>query len=141
MRIRRLTQPDPKTGAFEGVVERTFFTNPAGEPIPEIPCLSSLFMFWDNEVEIVDEGESITQSFVVSDVGYAEFASRTLSRLVHAFASLRRSPVDWHSIVHDAEHLAHDRGRLRALVTEGARHGVVTQIRNFLPQRMPSFFD
>ncbi len=106
MRIRKLTHRDSETGDFEGEVINVEVVNPVGDPIPDIPHLSSLFLFWDNEVELVDEGDDVVQSFVVSDVGTAEFASRTLSQIVRAFAGLTHTQVNWHSITHDAEHLA-----------------------------------
>ena len=34
MRIRKLTQPDPQTGGFEGEVLDVHFANPAGERVP-----------------------------------------------------------------------------------------------------------
>jgi hypothetical protein len=139
MRIRKLTQPDPETDDFEGEVLDVHFANPAGEPIPSIRHLWSLFMFWDNEAEVVDEGDDVVQRFVVPDVRQAEFASRTLSQIVHAFAGLQGSQVSWRSIVHDTEHLAHDTGRMRALVEEGARYGVITDIWNLRPRSSPSF--
>jgi hypothetical protein len=139
MRIRKLTHPDSETGGFEGEVTNVQIVNPVGEPIPEIPHLSSLFLFWEHEVELVDEGDDIVQSFVVPDVGTAEIASRTLSRIVHAFAGLNDTQVNWHSIIHDAGHLAHNTGNLRSLVAAGARHGVITNRLNFRPQSAPSF--
>jgi hypothetical protein len=139
MRIHKLTQPDPETGDFRGKVLDAQFANPSGEPIPNIRHLWSLFMFWENEVELVDEGSDVVQSFVVPDIKRAEFASRTLSQVVHAFAGLRGSQVSWRAIIHDSEHLAHDTGRMRALVEEGARHGIITDIWNLYPQSSPSF--
>jgi hypothetical protein len=139
MRIRKLTQPDSDTGDFDGEIVSVRFVKHSGEPIPNIPHLSSLFMFWDNEVELVDKGEHLVQSFVVVDTGTAEFASRTLSQTVHAFAGLEQSQVHWRSIVHDAKHFAHDRGRLRTLVAEGAKHGVITDVFTFRPSGLPSF--
>jgi hypothetical protein len=139
MRMRKLTHPDSETGGFDVEVINVQIVNPLGEPIPEIPYLSSLFLFWDNEVELVDEGDDVVQSFVVSDVRTAEFASRTLSQIVHAFAGLKHTQVNWRSIIHDAEHLAHNSGNFRALVAEGARHGVITNWLNFRPQSAPSF--
>ena len=97
-------------------------------------------MFWENEVETIDEGDGyIVHSFVIQDVPFAEFASRTFSQIVNAFARLKGTPVDWRSIVHKAGHLAHDSGRLRALVTEGASYGVITNICNFSPHTAPPF--
>ncbi len=141
MRIRKLTKPDPETGGFRGRIHDSHFENPSGNRIPDVPHLLSLFMFWDNEVEEFDDGDDIVQSFVVSDTGCAEFASRTLGQIVHASARLRRSLVSWRSVVHDAKHLAHDSGRLRALVAEGAKHGVITNVMRTFPSSAPSFLD
>ena len=142
MRIRKLTQTDPRTGGFDGEIIDPHIENAAGDRVPNIPHLSSLFMYWENDVELVDEGSDVVQSFVVSDTGRAEFASRTLSQLVHSFAGLGGSPVSWRAIVHDTTgHLAHDIGRLRALVDEGARYGVITDILNFHPRHVPSFVE
>jgi hypothetical protein len=139
MRIRKLTHPDSETGDFDGEVINVQVVNPVGEPVPEIPHLSSLFLFWDNEVELVDEGDDVVQSFVVSDVGTSQFASRMLSQIVHAIAGLKHTQVNWCSITHDTEHLAHNSGNFRALVAEGARHGVIINRLNFRPQSAPSF--
>lgn len=140
MRIRKLTEPDPISGGFKGEVVDVQCVNPVGEIIPNPHHLSSLFMFWDNEVELVDEGDDVVTSFILQDVGHSEFASRTLSQIVNAFAELRGSHVNWRSIIHDAGHLAHDSGGLRALIEQGASYGVITNKWNFLPHTMPSFF-
>ena len=137
--IRKLTEPDPASGSFHGRTHDVHFVSPSGSRIPDIPHLSSLFRFWENEVELVENRDDIIQSFVVSDTGCADFASRTLRQMVHSSARLRRSAVNWRSIVHDVTHLAHDSGRLRALVVEGAKHGVITNIMKLVPRSMPSF--
>jgi hypothetical protein len=139
MRIRKLTEPDPETGGFDGEIQDVHFVNSIGKSIPNIPHLSSLFMFWDNETELVEDGNDIVQSFVVSDTRVVEFASRTLRQIVRAFAAIHKSRVSWRSIAHDVKHLGHDSGRLRALVEEGSKHGVISNIWNFRPRTAPSF--
>jgi hypothetical protein len=139
MRIRKMTPPDPGTGSFDGKIHDVHFSNANGERIPNIPHLSSIFMFWDNKLELVDDGPYLVQSFLIPHSPFAEFASKTLAKIVHSVAALRKEPVSWPAIIHDAKHLAHDRGRLRALVQEGAKYGVISNVINFRPKRLPSF--
>lgn len=139
IRMEKLTSPDPQTGDFEVQIEDAYFVNPAGERVAEIPGLTSLFMFWENRAEAWDEGENLVQSFVVPEPRHAEFASRTLSQIVHAFAGLKASSVNWGAIIHDKEHQAHHSGRLQALVAEGARHGVITDVLHIKPHHSPLF--
>jgi hypothetical protein len=99
-----------------------------------------MFNFWPNDVEISDDGDTVIQSFVISDTGpLAEFASRTLGRVVHAGGQLRQSKVNWGSIVHDMKHLAHDKGSFHAAVAEAAKYGVITDIMTLVPHTRPTF--
>lgn len=137
MPIRKLTTPDPETGSFRGQFHDIHFTNPTGERIPNILHLGSLFMFWENEAEQIDHGDDIVQRFVVPDIERNEFASRTLSSMVHAFA--RNEGVNWRVMMHDTDNVAHDAGRMQALAEQGAAHGVITNIMHFRPHHWPDF--
>lgn len=139
MSIRKLSVPDPETRGFKGVVDDVHFRNAAGEQVPNIPHLHSLFLVWENEAVIEETETHVVQSFVVPEVLEMEFASRTLSRLVHALADTSRNEVNWRSVVHDAGHLAHDVGRLHSIVDEGAKYGLFSRIFNQLPDEMPDF--
>ena len=68
----------------------TYFVNPAGERVPDIPHLHSLFLLWENDAEQVDEGDAVVQGFVITvpDLEYGEFASRTLSNLLRSVSAL-----------------------------------------------------
>lgn len=139
MPIKKLTTPDPETGSFDGEFHDIHFTNPTGERIPEIRHLGSLFMFWENDVEQVDEGQDIIQRFVIPDIDRHEFASRTLGSIVQTFAALGKKDVNWRTIMADRDHIAHDPGRMRELAQQGAQHGVITDILHFRPQHLPDF--
>ena len=139
MSIRKLTEPDPETGGLEGRFHNIHIVNPLGQAVPGIPLLSLLFLFWENDVECVEEGEDIVQSYVAADAGHAEFASRTLSQIVCRLAAINGSRADWAKIVHQKEHLAHDNGRLAALRAEGVKHGVITNVFNQVPRTAPLF--
>jgi hypothetical protein len=89
MSIRKVTAPDPETGSFEGQFHNIHFTNPAGERIPDIRHLGSLFMFWENDAEQFEEGDDIVQRFVVPDSGRNEFASRTLGSIVYRLGQIK----------------------------------------------------
>lgn len=65
------------------------FLNGDGTRVPDIPHLASLFIFWENEVEQLDEDDAIIQRLVIPDTELGEFASWTLGKLVHAFATLK----------------------------------------------------
>jgi len=138
MRIKKLTEPD-EGGAFDGRIEDVHFVNAEGTRIPNIPHLASLFIFWENEAEQLDEGDAIVQSFVIPDTGLGEFASRTLGKLVHAFATLQKTDVNWRAITHDTEHWSHQRGQIRSVVEEGAEHGVFTNVFRMMPKHRPTF--
>jgi len=105
MHIRKLTQPDP-AGNFEGQITKVQYLDPGDQPLPEIRYLFWMFNFWPNETEIADRADTVIHSFVISDTGQAEFASRTLSHIVHVMGQFRRSRVNWGSIVHDLKHFA-----------------------------------
>jgi hypothetical protein len=139
MPIRKLTTPDPETGSFDGEFHDIHFTNPAGQRIPEIRHLGSLFMFWENDVEQIDEGDDITQRFVIPDIERHEFASRTLGSIVHALAALGKRDVNWRTMMHDPQNVAHDHGLMRDLAEQGAAHGVITDIRRIRPHHIPDF--
>lgn len=140
MRIKKMTAPDPETGGFEGVIHDAHFVNPSGERIPDIPHLMSLFMFWENELKQTELEDEVIQDYVI-EIERAEFASRTLSQMVHSLASVGRDTVNWRRIIHDSGHLAHDSSKLRALVDQGLEHGVITQILHVRPQHRPAFLD
>jgi hypothetical protein len=137
MPIRKLTAPDPTTGGFDGEFHDIHFSNPAGERIPNIRHLGSLFLFWENEVEQLDRGDVVVQRFVVPDSERDELASRTLSSIVHSLA--RQEEVNWRLMIPEADNVAHDVGRMRELAEEGAKHGVITHIRRFRPRHYPPF--
>jgi len=138
VRIRKLTEPDSE-GGFDGEVTDAHFENPLGERVPEIPHLLSLFLFWDSDGEVIEEGNYVVQSFVVPEVEIAEFASRTLSRIMNAWAGMKQRPVNWRAIIHDASHFAHNSGQLHSVLREGARYGVVTDLSTLHPSSPPSF--
>ncbi len=138
MRIKKLT-PRDADGGFRGVIDDTYFVNAKGERLPDIPQLASLFLFWENEVELTEDGDAIIQSFVIPDFEHGEFASRTLGKVIGAFAAMRKERINWRSVIHDKAHWAHDSGRLRQVVEQGAKHGVITDIFHFKPRRTPDF--
>jgi hypothetical protein len=140
MRIEKLSAPDVD-GSFKGIVSDAYCTNPSGERIPEIPHLSSLFLFLDNDVEEVDEGKAIVQRFVIRDTGLPEFASRTLPKIVDALAAVYRKDLDWRMIIHDIDHWdwAHATGEFRKTIDAASRLGVVTDIDRLRPKTRPAF--
>jgi hypothetical protein len=138
MRIKKITKPD-ENGAFEGRFEDVHFMNADGTRVPNIPHLASLFLFWENEAEQLDECDTILQRFVIPDNKHDEFASRTLGNLVQAFATLQKTDVNWHAITHDTEHWSHQRGQLRSVVEEGAKHGIFTEVLRIMPRHKPTF--
>ncbi len=139
MAITKTSEPDPKTGGFDGVIRRVWFTNPAGDEVPSLPHLSSLFLIWDDDVIIEDVGGEVIQSFVIQETQGMDFASLTFGKVVHALADLAGKQVDWQRIVHDAGHLAHDVDRVRQLVTEGAKHGILEALFKQRPLTIPKF--
>jgi hypothetical protein len=94
---------------------------------------------WDNKPHDLETSEELLQRFVVSDAEYGEFASRTLGKIVRSFARIAKSEVNWRAAVHDLKHIAHQQGQLRQVVSEGSKHGVVTDVLKFRPHHMPGF--
>jgi hypothetical protein len=139
MAITKLGPVDPNDGGFDGQIREVTFVNPAGEVVPNLSHLSSLFLVWENEAVIEDRGEEVIQSFRVPESEDIQFASGTFSRVVHELAGLSGEEVNWQAIVHRAGHLAHDCGRLRSLVLEGAKHGVLEPVFTQRPATMPDF--
>jgi hypothetical protein len=138
LRFHKLSEPD-EAGGFDAEIQDPHFVNSSGERIPNIPHLSSLFLFWDNDVEQVDEGDAIVQSFVIPETDLGEFASRTLSKIVHAIAGFKGAEPNWPAITHDAAHFAHETGGFRRVAEEGAKHGVISHVFRQRPQEMPRF--
>jgi hypothetical protein len=138
MHIRKLTQPD-SAGGFTGTITKAEFLGPSDRSLPEIPYLFWMFHFWPTGVETFDEGNTVIQSFVIPETRQSEFASRTLTHIVHAIGQYQRSSINWGSIVHDIKHLAHDKGSFRAAVVEGAGHGVITNFFKVVPNTPPAF--
>jgi hypothetical protein len=87
----------------------------------------------------VDEGDAIVQSFVIPETDLGEFASRTLSKIVHAIAGFKGAEPNWPAITHDAAHFAHETGGFRRVAEEGAKHGVISHVFRQRPQEMPRF--
>jgi hypothetical protein len=141
MRIVKKSRPDAD-GGFIGQIQDTHFENAAGMRIPSIPHLSSLFMFWDNDVEQVDEGDAIVQSFVVPEpegTSTIDTASRTLRQILDASAALRKRPANLQSVIHDLEHWVHKAGGFHEFLREAIKHGVVDKVRRQRPRRQPGF--
>lgn len=138
MVIAKLSPADPN-GRFRGVIREMTFVNPAGEVVPNLPHLNSLFLVWENKAVIEDRGEEVVQSFLVPESEDIQFASGTFSRVVHELAGLSGEEVNWQVIVHRAGHLAHDIGRLRSLVLEGTKHGMIEPMFTQWPVTMPNF--
>ena len=84
-------------------------------------------------------GGEVIQSFVIQKAQEMDFASLTFSKMVHALTGMAGKQVDWHRIVHEVGHLAHDVDRLRQLVTEGAKHGILKPLFTQRPMTMPEF--
>jgi hypothetical protein len=141
MRIEKLSKTDDK-GRIRGVIQDTHFVNADGERLPDLPelrRLGSLFVFWENEVEQVDQNDAIIQSFVIPDLEYGEFASRTLGKLLQSFAALPGRDVNLREVIHDREHWVHNSGELRRMVDVGARYGAFTDVFRQVPQELPAF--
>jgi Holliday junction resolvase len=141
MRIVKESEPDAD-GGFIGLIQDIHFENAAGKRIPSIPHLSSLFMFWDNEAEQIDEGDAIVQSFVVPEPAGTrtiETASRTLRQILGASAALRKRPANLQAVIHDLEHWVHKPDGFDAFLRESMKHGVVDKIRRQRPRRLPTF--
>jgi hypothetical protein len=139
MPIRKLSEPDAETGGFDGQFHDIHFVNPAGERIPAIRHLGSLFMFWENEARQEDRGNDIVQDFVVPETQRAETASHTLALISHTLSALGKERLDWQTVLHDRDHVAHDIGRLKALVSEGGRYGVIEDVATPQPLHVPTF--
>lgn len=137
--IRKLTERDPQTGGFHGEFHDVHFLSPSAERLPEIPHLEYLFRTWPNESVTTESDSDVVQDFVIPEVEYLEFASRTLPRLIQSLGRVRAADVNWRSIIHDAAHLAHDAGRLRTLVETCLEHGVVSEVVNQRPRNIPDF--
>lgn len=138
MRLKKLSEPGTD-GSFTGEVTEAYFTNAAGTRIPDIPQLWHLLSLWQDEVEIVDEGSSVLQSFVIQETGSAEFASRTFTKMQQALTSLRGEEVDWRAVTHDLDHWAHKESQFRDLVARAATHGVLTDVHRCGPKHPPAF--
>lgn len=139
MTITKLGSPDPITGAIEGEIRKVCFTNPAGNELPSLPHLSSLFLIWEDEVVIKDKGDEVVQSFVIRESQEMDLASLTFAKMVHALADLAGDEVDWRRIVHDAGHLAHDVDHLRHLIHEGVHLGLTEPLFTQPPATIPTF--
>jgi hypothetical protein len=138
MRIEKLSPPDDQSG-FEGRIKEICLVNKDGKRVPEIPHLSSLFLFLDDDVELFDKGSEVVQSFVIRDTGVSELASRTLSKIVEALAAISGKELDWRSIIHDIEHWAHGRGEFRETIDAAAKYGVVDSRSRRQPKHQPAF--
>jgi hypothetical protein len=141
MRIVKKSEPDAN-GGFIGEIQDTHFENAAGMRIPSIPHLSSLFMFWANDVEQFDEGDAIVQSFVLPEpegTSTIDTASRTLRQILDASAALYKRPANLQAVIHDLEHWVHKPGGFQRFLHEAMKHGVVDKIRRQRPRRQPAF--
>jgi hypothetical protein len=138
MRIEKLREEE-KDGSFNGRITAVHLINALGDQVPDIPHLSSLFLIMDDEVEIVDEGRSVVQSFVIRDKGGAEFASRTLPKMAAGLADIHKMSLDWRVIFHDLEHWAHGRGQFRKTIDTAAHHGIVANVIRILPKHRAVF--
>jgi hypothetical protein len=137
--IRKHTERDPSTGGFDGHFYDTHFLNPSGVRLPEIPHLEYLFRTWPNESVITENASDVVQDFVIPELEYVDFASRTLLRLIESLVRVRAADVNWRSIIHDAAHLVHGAGQLRTLVESGWKHGVISKVVKQRPGRIPDF--
>jgi len=141
MRIVKKSEPDAD-GRFIGEIQDTHFENPAGMRIPSIPHLSSLFMFWDNDVEQRDEGDAIVQSFVVPEpegTSTIDTASRTLRRILDTSAALYKRSANLQAVIHDLEHWVHKPGGFHVFLREAVKHGAIDRVRRQRPHRQPGF--
>jgi hypothetical protein len=141
MRIERMSEADAE-GSFEGVIRDVHFENPAGQRIPSIPHLSSLFLFWQNDVELVDEDDAIIQSFVVPEpegMDTIASGSDTFSRILHASARLRRRRPNLQAVMHTLTHWVHEPEGFQLFLGAARKHGVVDKVMHVRPRTAPSF--
>jgi hypothetical protein len=138
MRIKKLSEMDEK-GRFDGQITEVYFVNASGQRIPDISHLSSLFLVWENEVEIIDEGDTVVQSFTISDTGLSQFASRTMIQMASALSELGGTALNLRKLIHDTGHWVHDSGQFPKVIEQCAEHGVVTKRFHQRPLDPPSF--
>lgn len=138
MRIKKLSEVDEE-GEFDGQITEAYFVNASGQRIPDISHLSSLFLVWEDEVEIIDEGDTVVQSFTISDTGLSEFASRTMIQMASALSELGGRALNLRKLMHDTSHWVHDSGQFLTVIEQCAEHGVVTKRFHQRPLDFPSF--
>jgi hypothetical protein len=125
MKIKKLSEADEK-GGFDGLITEVYFVNASGRRIPDIPHLSSLFLVWEDEVEVVDEGDTVVQSFTISDTGLSGFASRTMIQMAGALSELGGAALNLHKLMHDTSHWV--QGELDRVGVDLVGRGVVDDL-------------
>lgn len=141
MRIVKESEPDAD-GGFVGQIQDVHFENGSGKRIPNIPHLSSLFLFWDNDVEQFDEGDAIVQSFVVPEPEGAsniESGSTTFGSILRASAALRKRRPNLQAVIHNLSHWVHESEGFQLFLREAKKHGVVDSVIHQRPLTAPQF--
>jgi hypothetical protein len=90
-RIRKFHET--RDGGFEGIIEEAYWTDASGARVNDAPGVFPLFTCLEQESIISEDGEFITQSFVISDGRIAQFAHRALAMLLRL--SMRAEDPHW----------------------------------------------
>jgi Holliday junction resolvase len=135
LKIRKLSEETE--GGFDGRIEEAYWTNGEGNRFKKAAGVYPLFLCLEQHAVLVDQGEFVTQSFVIPDRPTSEFAHRALVTLLRF--SARSDEVHWRRTLEEDSLPPLARDGLRQAARQALDAGFLHFGADIAPANMPRF--
>ena len=122
---------------FHVRIEEAYWQNAAGERFKKADGVFPLFLCLEQESVSEDDGEFLTQSFVIPDASQSEFAHRALVTLLRF--STRKDDIHWRRTLESHKAPPVPPGGLRKAADDALACGFLQYGMNIVPAAMPDF--
>ena len=134
LRIRKEQETDD---GFHGVVVDAYWENAEGKRFKNAPGVFPLFTSLEQQSIVTEEGDHVTQSFVIADASMAEFASRALGTLLRL--STGEDEAHWRRALEQSRAAPFAANGLREAANQALESGFLQHGFNVRPAALPEF--
>ncbi len=136
MRIEKIREQSPTT--FEGIIRDAYWANSKGVRIsPEPRHFTLFFLQCEDDVEVVDDGKIVTQSFFTTQ-DWGVIAYKLLATALRFPKLAQEEQIDWVRIVRDQSFRVSYADIVKS-AKDGLTNGLVTYIVHQVPAKTPDF--
>ena len=133
----RIHKEEETEDGFRGVIEEAYWMNAEGKRFKNAPGVFPLFTCIEQESIVTDDGDHVTQSFVIPDTPMSEFASRALGTLLRL--SRGKDDAHWRRALEQNRGVPFAAEGLRKAADQALEAGFLRYAFNIQPAVLPDF--